>query len=111
MEKRTIMTPKQIKRNLSLLKVDGINRLLYDVLTMYICEVNGEALPNNLPEVSQEITTVLMNRYKEQLPKKVGRPKKVVQVDLEDSIAEMKATGPDNRDIRERLNNIANGRD
>ncbi len=81
------MTPAQLRRNISLLKVNGINRILMDMLEMYVGEIRGEVLPNNLPETVQEISVVLMNRYKSELPKEKIRVK---QIDLETSIEECK---------------------
>jgi len=75
------MTPNQLRKQIALLKKEGINRVIYDVLKEY----EEGRWATDLTEVALQIVGLLSVRYKEQLPKKVV---KVKQVDLEDSIAE-----------------------
>lgn len=80
------MTPTQIRKQIALLKKDGINRTMYDVLSVYIGEVQGQNIPQDLPEIAKQIGDKLLELYKEQLPKKVVKSR---QKDLQEEIDEL----------------------
>lgn len=82
------MTPAKLRKLISILKVDGTNQILYDAIKYYIEEIYVSYPRHDLAEITQEISKMLMTKYKLQLPNKVARPKSK-QVDLEDSIIQI----------------------
>lgn len=98
------MTPKQIKQQIALLKKEGINRVLYDSFIVYRTKIIDGKLSRPLSETVQKVTEILMCEYKSQLPKKVV---KVKQKTLQEEIDQVyKERG----NIKERFNDIDNGR-
>ena len=65
------MTPNSLKKQIALLKKEGINRILLDVLKEY----EQGRWTTDLAEIAEQIAQTLSARYKEQLPKKVVRVK------------------------------------
>lgn len=99
------MTPKQIKQQIALLKKEGINKLINNVLLMYVNEIQPLDLQqSSIAEITMSISLKLLSRYKSQLPKKVV---KVKQKTLQEEIDQVyKERG----NIKERFNDIDNGR-
>ena len=81
------MTPKQYKQQIALLKKEGINRILLDVLKEY----EQGRWTTDLTEIAEQIAQTLSARYKEQLPKKAVKWK---QKTLQDEIDEVRRDKP-----------------
>ena len=84
------MTPAQIKQNIALLKKEGMNRVIYDCLWGYL-EITRGPVPKDLSQIALRIADKLINKYKEQLPKKAV---KVRQKTLQDEIDEVRRDKP-----------------
>lgn len=59
------MTPKQIKQQIALLKKEGINKLINNVLLMYVNEIQPLDLQqSSIAEITMSISLKLLSRYK-----------------------------------------------
>lgn len=93
------MNIKQIKTKLAVLDTPGVyQQVLLDFLCIYVGEVRGEEVDiKNMVELTEAIVFSLRKQYLAQLPKKDS---KIIQLDLEDSIREIKSH-PDYEKLKE----------
>lgn len=78
---------QKVKNKMAILETPGFNQVLFDALKVYILEARGEERDDlEIAEMTMAVITSLKVSYKS--PSNI--PTRVKQVDLEDSIAEIK---------------------